>query len=554
MTFRMDELSMRKLKTTSLYVRKDTLMKGDVIIDGTLTVTKSTELTPELETILTTLIDTNYTPRVFPTGPIELPLIRLTSANYDDGKGNISPTLINPRLISNTVCAQADNETVENSKKCSDLFWVIGQFADHDLDLTHTGDEVLNIPVPTGDIFFDPTSTGSVVIPFTRSKVIAGTGVTTPREHFTEISYELDGSNIYGSDAARANWLRTFKNGLLKTSQGDMLPIGNPIAMGNAGGPGTNPFIAGDVRANENTALLSMHTLWVREHNWWACNIKAVDASLSDEEIYQKAKVMVEAELQAVIYNEFLPLLLGPNAIPAYTGYKSGVSPAISTEFSTAAYRLGHSLISNTLHRLNNDDTIPTVGNLELKDAFFTPEPYANQGLDIAPLLRGLSRNVCQKLDTKIVGAVRNFLFGPPGAGGLDLASLNIQRGRDHGLPTYNNARTQLGMAAKATFGDITSNSSLATALSTAYGGDISKVDMWIGGLAEDPVADSQLGELFQYIIVDQFTRTRDGDAKWYAYRLTPAQTDYVNNTKLSTIIERNTTATNLKENVFVFQ
>jgi len=552
MSYKMSELSMHKLKTGALYVRKHALLKGDIIVDGTLTITKSTDLTPELEGVLNTLIQTDYPHRSPSASAVELPLIRLTSANYSDGLGNVDPSLINPRAISNAIFSQPDSESISNTKDCTDMFWVIGQFADHDLDLTPTGSESLNISVPTGDEYFDPHSTGTVIIPFNRSKTVSGSGITTPREHFTEISYELDCTNVYGSDLARANWLRTFRDGLLKSSQDNLLPIGNPFRIGNAGDPGSNPFIAGDVRANENTALLSMHTIWMREHNWWAMNIKAINGSLSDEELYQKARVMVEAEFQAVVYNEFLPLLVGPNAIPTYSGYNPGVSPAISTEFSTAAYRLGHSLISNVLKRVNNDNTSVQLGDLELKKAFFDPEPYANQG-DISTLIRGLSRNVCQKLDAKIVGALRNFLFGPPGAGGLDLASLNIQRGRDHGLPDYNSVRTQLGMAAKTSFSEITSNTDLSLALSTVYGGDISKIDMWVGGLSEDPVTGSQLGELFQYVIVDQFTRTRDGDEFWYLDRLDDEQIDYVNNTKLSDIIARNSNATNLKENVFQF-
>ena len=63
----------------------------------------------------------------------------------------------------------------------------------------------------------------------------------------------------------------------------------------------------------------------------------------------------------------------------------------------------------------------------------------------IAPVLRGLAAQVQQSVDTQIVPDVRNFLFGPPGAGGLDLASLNIQRGRDHGLSDYNSMREASG-------------------------------------------------------------------------------------------------------------
>lgn len=466
-------------------------------------------------------------------------LLRLVSSAYGDGlntpSGSDRPSA---RLISNTVCDQPIATKILNPKQCTDMFWLWGQFVDHDLDLSNTTTDPFNISVPTGDIHFDPGSTGTKEIPLTRSVFDSATGSgVTPREQLNMITNYLDVTNIYGSTTARSTWLRSFKDGKLKTGMGNFLPF-NDGTLDNAGPVGQNPFVSGDVRANENVALLSMHTLFMREHNWWCSKIKKEVPGMSDEEIYQRARVMVESEVQRITYNEYLPLLLGENAIPPYTGFNNSVDAQIANEFSTAAYRLGHSLISETLIRLKNDET--NIGTVSLKDVLFSPHFYTNDG-DIDYILRGFCKQQCQKIDPQLVSSLRNFLFGEPGSGGLDLASLNIQRGRDHGLPDYNTARTELGLGAKASFSDITSDTAVAAALSTAYGADISKIDIWVGGLCEDPVTGSQLGELFQYIVRDQFIRTRDGDALWYENRVSNAMKKYINRTTLAVILRRNT-------------
>ena len=498
---------------------------------------------------LTDLAEGTFTYRNSDDFPVDgNQLIRLTSSAYADGLNTPSgPSRPSARFVSNAIFHQDDVTKIINPKNCTDMFWLWGQFVDHDLDLTPDGGDAFNISVPTGDTFFDPESTGTVEIPLTRSTFDAATGSgVTPREQLNKITPYLDCTNTYGSTTARANWLRTFKDGKLKTGPGKMLPI-NDGTIDNAGATGANPFVAGDVRANENVALLSMHTLLMREHNWWATQIKSVNSSLTDEEIYQRARVMVEGEVQAITYKEFLPLLLGDGAIPEYTGYDSGKDTQISNEFSTAAYRLGHSLISEKLLRLKNDNT--SIGSLTLRDAFFSPDHYANEG-DINYILRGFCKQKCQKLDAKLVNSLRNFLFGAPGSGGLDLASLNIQRGRDNGLPDYNTMRTELGLGAKATFGDISSDTAVADALSTAYGGDISKIDPWAGGLCEDVVEGSQLGELFHHIIREQFIRTRDGDELWYENRMTKRMKNYVKRNTLSAIIQRNSSVKNIQNKV----
>ncbi len=151
--------------------------------------------------------------------------------------------------------------------------------------------EAFPVKVPTGDAQFDPLATGTAEIPFTRSAVAPETGLSPyqPRQQINQITSFLDGSMIYGSDTERAAALRTFAGGRLKTSSGDLLPM-NQTGLPNAGGTADSLFLAGDIRANEQVGLTSMHTLWVREHNRLADEISASNPLFSDETVYQRAR------------------------------------------------------------------------------------------------------------------------------------------------------------------------------------------------------------------------------------------------------------------------
>ena len=152
-------------------------------------------------------------------------------------------------------------------------------------------------------------------------------------------------------------------------------------------------------------------------------------------------------------------------------------------------------------------------------------------------------------MDTYIIDDVRNFLFGPPGAGGFDLASLNIQRGRDHELPSYNDVREAYGLEAACDFEDISDDPHVVERLRHAYG-DVSKVDLWVGGLAEKHVDGGNLGETFTKIIADQFERLREGDRYWYETSLSEEDLVYVKSRTLSKVIADNSGA-KLQDNVF---
>ncbi|MBW1875176.1 MAG: hypothetical protein JRI98_07275, partial [Deltaproteobacteria bacterium] len=326
--------------------------------------------------------------------------------------------------------------------------------------------ESVPIAVPTGDPSFDPTGTGTATIDFSRSAYHPGTGndAAYPRQQVNQITHFVDASNVYGSNDVRAAALRTNDGtGRLLVSAGDLLPFNSP-GLPNAGGTDPSLFLAGDIRANEQVGLIVMHTLFMREHNRLAAEIAANDPALTGEEIYQEARRIVGALVQVITYNEFLPALLGPNALTTYWGYKWIANPTIANEFSTAIYRFGHSALSPTLLRLDASLNPIPEGNLALRDAFFRPDRVVNEG-GIEPVLRGLASQACSAIDTELVDDVRDFLFGPPGAGGFDLASLNIQRGRDHGLPSYNEARNAMYLTPRASFAEVSSDLNVQTRL-----------------------------------------------------------------------------------------
>jgi peroxidase len=479
-------------------------------------------------------------------------LIRQAVPDYaDDVSQMAGANRLNPRAISNAV-NQHPTSTRPNSINASDFVWQWGQFVDHDIDFTSAADpaEPAFIPIPAGDPQFDPAGTGTMMMEFERSSYepSTGTGSENPRQQLNMITTWIDASNVYGSDETRAAALRNYDGtGKLKTSVGGFLPF-NVEGLPNAGSTDSGLFLAGDLRANEQSALTAMHTLFVREHNRLATKIRLQRPDLTGEQIYQRARRIVGAQMQAITFNEYLPVLLGSNSIAPYGGYDPNLDASICNVFSASLYRFGHSALSSILLRLDNAGEVIEHGNLPLQDAFFAPKKILDEG-GIEPLLRGLSQQIHEDVDIFIVDEVRNMLFGPPGSGGLDLAALNIQRGRDHGLPSYNETRIAYGLAPAQSWADISSDPDVQARLSLVYA-TVDDVDTWVGALAEDHVS-GMVGELLFWAIANQFEALRDGDRFWYQRNLTPSELQEV--TTLANIIRRNTSIdAEIQNNVFL--
>jgi len=488
-------------------------------------------------------------------GAADIPVFREMTANYASSDAfNDMVVWPNPRKISNEVFSQT--ASIPSKKGLSSFVFTWGQFIDHDIILTPEGAETHSIPLPADE----PNFTND--ISFHRSAVFPGTGTSNSREQINKITSWLDASQVYGSDIQRANWLRTFKDGKLKVSAGNLLPFNtidgqarsavDPTAPGMASlDGGARPhFVAGDVRAGEQPGLTALHTLFVREHNR-LCDVYRARGFFNDEVLYQLARKQVGALIQAITYNEFLPAL-GVQLSP-YAGYNANIKPDLMTEFTTAAYRIGHTMVTKDLLLLN-DDCSTTRENLSLEQAFFNTRWIGELGLE--PFLKGLSVQVQEEVDAKVIDGLRNFLFAipqVPGSFGIDLASLNIQRGRDHGIQDYNTIRGYFLGNKVVGFNQINSDPAVWNALQTAYNGDINKVDAWVGMLSEEHLPNSNMGPTIHSVLKLQFERCRDGD--YYFYKndpyFRPADISAIDQTTLADIIHHNTTLTSIQADAF---
>jgi peroxidase len=474
---------------------------------------------------------------------------RLDDAHYADMLSVPSgPTRPNARDISNGIGTQA--WSMPDAAMRSDYVWQWGQFLDHDITLTAGGSSEF-MPIMVGS----PADPLFPMIPMNRSGFDPATGVVNPREQFNENSAYVDASMVYGSNATRADALRTHTGGQLATTSGGMMLPYNTGLLPNANGgvePDETLFLAGDVRANEQLGLTSMHTLFVREHNRLAADISASNPGWTDEQVYQQTRKIVGAMVQNITYREFLPSLLG-DAAPSLdsAAYGSTVDATLSNEFATAAYRLGHTQVSSQLVRLDHTGNPAPGGNVDLTDAFFVPS-FLTSPDEVDFLLHGLATQVQQTTDVHMIDALRNAMFGPPGSGGLDLLSINIQRGRDHGLGTLTELQDELGISVAMSFEDITSDPALQSQLALLYA-DVTEVDLWIGLLAEDAMSGSAVGPTMSRVIADQFENLMVGDRFFFLWDddLSADEVEMIAGTRLSDIILRNTGITGLLGNVF---
>lgn len=487
-------------------------------------------------------------------GAANTSLFREVPAQYGDGIGSMGGTSRpSARHISNQLSDEP--EVQKDERQLSGMIFQFGQFLDHDFVSTQAGDEVMPILVPD----YDPVFTSSPIIPFTRSKAVEG---SSPREQLNLLSSYIDGSNVYGSDLDKANWLRSGIDGKLKISTGNLLPFNTidgeydsaidlnaPHMAGDRDRMG-NPikvFVAGDVRANEQPNLAAFHLLFVREHNR-ICENLIKSGETDDEVIYQKARKLVGAILQYIVYDEFLPAL-GIN-LSSYSGYDPTVRAEITNTFTTAAYRW-HTMVENDI--ILRNDECEGIGpvQLPLKTVFLNTSILRNFGPGV--LLRGLSFQTQYQTDLKINNGLRNFLFGP--GAGLDLAALNLQRGRDHGLPDYNTVREFYGLGKVSSFNSINPDQKISGKLQELYN-DVDDIDLWVGLFAEPNAAGSSLPETVIRIMASQFEDLRDGDIYFYLNDpyLSSDDLSLITSSSLANVIERNTSARSMQSNVFFIQ
>ena len=481
------------------------------------------------------------------------PFARLLIPNYENGFntpfGWNKTDLPSARKISLKLIS---SKKFSPDKLYTHMLMQFGQFLDHDMDFFAASpstsrfndgqscqDSCENqqpcfpIKIPEDD----PRIKRYKCMEFTRSSAVCGSGSTsvffdsiTPRQQINQITSFIDASNVYGSNAKDAKDLRSFEGdkGLLKqgihiTNGKFLLPFNQhtPIdCQVNKTVSRVPCFLAGDHRANEQLGLIAMHTLWMRQHNHLAIELRRLNPHWKGDKIYQESRKIVGAQMQHISYTAWLPKILGSvgmKKLGKYNGYNQNTDPTIINTFSTAAFRFGHTMIQPILARLNGSFEQIPEGNVPLHKAFFSPYRIVEEG-GIDPLLRGLFGTAAKGHHHSLNNELTERLFEMAHTVALDLAALNLQRGRDHGIPTYNNWRQFCNLTVATNFDGFKKeikNATIRKILQELYV-KIDNVDLFVAGILEETVPGSRVGPTFMCLISLQFKRLRDGDRLWY--------------------------------------
>uniref|UniRef100_F6TPL8 Sushi domain-containing protein n=1 Tax=Ciona intestinalis TaxID=7719 RepID=F6TPL8_CIOIN len=500
------------------------------------------------------------------------------------------------RKVSNDIM-RTSNTRVTGDPLYSHMLVVWGQYIDHDLDFTPQSlststfqgltdckktckneSPCYPMQVPSDD----PRITTASCLPFFRSAAVCGTGDTSslfhsirPREQINAVTSFVDASTVYGSTDSLNRILRNLTNddGLMKVNtmfkdgNWDYLPFdpNNPCVQDPFDASGVNIpcFHAGDGRVSEHLTLSAIHTIWVREHNRIARMLKSMNPHWSGEIIYQEARKIVGAYHQIVHWKEYVPKIIGPAGLRMmgnYTGYRENENPTVSNVFATAAFRFGHATISPQFRRLdenfNNHPQFPTI---LLHEAFFSPWRMIREG-GMDPILRGLIGRPAKliKADEMMHEELRDKLFALQNQVALDLASLNLQRGRDHALPLYNDWREECGLARANNFSDLAGeikNKAIRDKLEALYGHP-GNIDLWLAGLSEDLMDGSRGGPVFTCLLARQFKFLRNGDRFYYENPnvFTPNQVTALNRLSFARVLCDNSGLTRVQPDLFMLR
>ena len=502
---------------------------------------------------------------------------KLTDNMFRDGP--FTPPYPSARLISSTIV----RDRMDNDSLLTHLIMQWGQFLDHDLDLAveispeEAQCDIVNctctdvcapIRVPENDQDFgveEPRA--GACLPFARTIPACDLEDFEARSQLNELTHYIDGSMIYGSTEERAAFLRDpTGGGRLKVGpafpatggkpslpeisatppcppfelqEGELPPLGRCCPEGR-----NSCFVGGDVRVNEQVSLTVMHTLWVREHNRIAAALAGLNPQFDDERLYQDSRKIVIAQVQQITFKEFLPALFGPvffnKLVGPYIGYQPSRDASIPNSFATAAFRFGHSLIQNAFERLDDDLKSIAGGPLYLVDAFMNPQAYFDsQGTD--PIVRGWTNQPARAIDEFLTSVLTTQLFETEEGFGMDLATLNIQRSRDHGLAPYpawkQFCQNRFGKKILPEELFEFSNELTKIRFLQTYGA-LDTVDLWVGGLAEQPLPGGVIGPTFACIFAITFSDLRLGDRFWFENDIfTPEQLAEIDHTSIARVL-----------------
>nr|XP_022327763.1 peroxidase-like protein [Crassostrea virginica] len=490
------------------------------------------------------------------------PFRRIVPSAYDDGVeaprtlSVLGGSLPSARDVSNAV--HREDITSVNSQ-LTPFLTTFGQFLDHDFTSTplmqgENGEiiedccsapdrfECFSIAIPANDPHFrDPARKCMHVVRSDAAPPLdCSVGI---RQQQNQRSSFIDGTMIYGFNRAKEDSLRSGQWGYMKVSEDysntpGMMPKSREdtcnIKMEDRQAPETQHcFDAGDHRHTENPLLTVIHTAFLRRHNLIATQLRERFGILDDELLFQETKRIVIAELQHITYKEFLPVVLNKELLrlfnlrinkPAHDDvYNSSSDPRTINAFAAAVFRFGHTLVRQIVGADNGNSVFID----SLFEHFDRPRlTLSSNGFGHEHMANWKARTGSSQPDSSIVDAIRNRLFESESlmlnraTNSFDLAALNIQRGRDHGLPGYNVYRQWCGFPPARHFGTWTlglvdHDAREAAKLRSIYRHP-DDIDLFAGGLSERRLPGALLGPTFSCILAFQFKQLREGDRFWY--------------------------------------
>ncbi|NXW00161.1 DUOX2 oxidase, partial [Fregetta grallaria] len=465
-------------------------------------------------------------------GSVGARLLRLLPANYADGvyQALQEPHVPNARQLSNAVARGPSGLPSRRNTTVLAVFFGFHVLLDI-LGVEKPGcpAEFLNIYIPSGDLVFDPAGTGDVVLPFQRIHWATETGHSpnSPREQTNEVTGWLDGSSIYGPSHSWSDALRSFSGGQLASGPSGRLPreTDGKVPMWKALDPSTGQggprgiYDLGSAWGNENSFLQAESIAWFQYHNHLAAALARVHPTWSDEDLFQHTRKRVIATFQNIVLYEWLPTLLG-TPVPEYNGYQQHLDPSLSPEFVVAAEQFLATMVPPGIYKRDPKCQFQKVPGpsgsfpaVRLCNSYWSRENTGlQQAEDVDNLLLGMSSQIAEREDNIVVEDLQDYWFGPLKYSRTDYVASWLQRGRDLGLPTYNQARERFGLKTLRNWSDLAPHleQQVLEKIAALYANNTARLELLPGGMLEVD------GSLFHAIILDQFVRLRDGDRFWF--------------------------------------
>lgn len=487
----------------------------------------------------------NPVPERVAWGSAEYPFERLLAPAYDDGvwaprsrsvTGNWLPSA---RTISTVLFPDVDRQ----DPQLNILFMQMGQFITHDIAqsqpitldgekeiqcCTEDGSQALSgdklhfgcmpIDVSPNDPFY--SQFGFRCMNFVRIKLACGPECYLGyANQANSVTHFIDASLVYGNSEAGAAFLRSFQYGKLRSSHSTGIELLPFTSKPSDCVPWARVcFETGDFRANQLLAITQFQTMFLREHNRIARGLNHINPHWDDERLFQEARRIVIAELQNIVFNEYLPILLGNEKVVQFglsdpvKGYWNSYSPDIPpmtlTESSVAAFRFGHSTVEGFFRLLHRG---APAEDLHIKDIFFDPSKIQEPN-SFDRMMYSFGQQSQQLADNSLSAGLTNHLFQKEKLFGFDLASLNTHRGRDFALRPYNDYRVWAGLPRITDFYQLGEAGLL---MAQVYESP-EDIDLWVGGLHETPSYGAVVGPTFSHLLAEMFYRLKRGDRYYF--------------------------------------